>query len=58
MADSQNDMFMWRMIGAKGVERSVEAIARRMLVAKFAGIHATSLASVDIPSPSESIIHF
>ena len=56
MAGLQNDMLMWLMTEAKGVEKSIEGIARRMLVTNFAGIHATSLASVNIPSPS--IIYF
>ncbi|KAF8494612.1 cytochrome P450 [Russula emetica] len=43
--DKPNDMLMWLMTEAKGAERSVEGIARRMLVTNFAGIHATSLAS-------------
>jgi hypothetical protein len=49
MADSQNDMLMWLMSEAKGVERSLEGVARRLLVLNFAGIHTTSLASIDIP---------
>ena len=43
--DSQNDMLMWLMSEAKGVERSVEGLARRMLLVNFAAIHSTSLAS-------------
>jgi hypothetical protein len=38
MADLRNDMLMWLMTEAKGVERSSESIARRTLVANFAGI--------------------
>jgi hypothetical protein len=49
--DSQNDMLMWLMSEAKGVERSTEGLARRLLAINFASIHTTSLASVDIPSP-------
>ena len=50
--DSQDDMLMWLMSEAKGVERSVEGVARRLLFINFASIHTTSLASDDIPSPS------
>jgi hypothetical protein len=50
MAGSQNDMLMWLMSEAKGVERSVEGVARRLLFINFASIHTTSLASDDIPS--------
>ncbi|KAI0292786.1 cytochrome P450 [Russula brevipes] len=41
--DKPNDMLMWLMEEAKGVERSLEGLARRLLLANFAGIHATSL---------------
>jgi hypothetical protein len=54
-AGLQNDMLMWLMTEAKGVERSVEGLARRLLLANFTAIHTTSSASVDISSPS--IIH-
>jgi hypothetical protein len=50
MADLQNDLLMWLMTESKGVERSLEGFARRLLVANFAGIHTTALASA--PSPS------
>ena len=50
MADLQNDLLMNLMIEAKGVERSVEGFARRLLLANFAGIHTTALASVLSPS--------
>ena len=50
MADLQNDLLMWLMTDAKGVERSIGGWARRLLVANFAGIHTTALAST--PSPS------
>ena len=53
MADSQNDLLMWLMAEAKGVERSVEGLALRMLTIKFSAIHTTSMASV----PSPTIIH-
>jgi hypothetical protein len=38
----QNDMLMWLMSQAKGVERSLDGIARRLLVVNFAAIHTTS----------------
>jgi hypothetical protein len=40
---SQNDMLMWLMEEAKGVEKSLEGLARRLLVVNFAAIHSTSL---------------
>jgi hypothetical protein len=55
MAGLQNDLLMWLMTEAAGVERSVEGFARRLLVLNFAAIHTTSAVSVDIPYPS--IIH-
>ena len=48
----QNDMLMWLMSEAKGVERSIEGFARRLLVSNLAGIHSTSLASRARLSPS------
>ncbi|KAH9992075.1 cytochrome P450 [Russula vinacea] len=41
--DKPNDMLMWLMSEAKGVERSVEGLARRLLFINFASIHTTSL---------------
>jgi len=41
--DKPNDMLMWLMSEAKGVERSLEGVARRLLLINFASIHATSL---------------
>jgi hypothetical protein len=38
----QNDMLMWLMSEAKGVERSLEGLARRLLVVNFAAVHTTS----------------
>ncbi|KAF8463176.1 cytochrome P450 [Russula ochroleuca] len=40
--DKPNDLLMWHMSEAKGVERSVEGLARRLLVINFASIHSTS----------------
>jgi hypothetical protein len=51
LAESQNDALMWLMSEAKGVERSVEGLARRLLLFNFASIHTTYLASGNIPSP-------
>ncbi|KAI0277140.1 cytochrome P450 [Russula aff. rugulosa BPL654] len=41
--DMPNDMLMWLMSEAKGVERSIEGFARRLLVSNLAAIHSTSL---------------
>ncbi|KAI0248473.1 cytochrome P450 [Lactifluus subvellereus] len=41
--DAPNDMLMWLMSEAKGVEKSVEGLARRILLINFASIHTTSL---------------
>ncbi|KAH9992044.1 cytochrome P450 [Russula vinacea] len=49
--DKPNDLLMWLMDEAKGVERSAEGLARRLLTVNLASIHSTSLASCDIPSP-------
>ena len=49
--NSQNDMLMWLMSEAKGVERSVEGVARRLLLVNFAAIHTTSLASHGLQTP-------
>ena len=51
--DPQNDMLMWLMSEAKGVERSVEGVARRLLLVNFASIHSTSLASHELQSPPQ-----
>jgi len=51
LAESQNDALMWLMSEAKGVERSVEGLARRLLFFNLAGIHTTYLVSGNIPSP-------
>jgi len=40
--DMPNDMLTWLMGEAKGSERSVEGLARRLLVVNFAAIHTTS----------------
>jgi cytochrome P450 len=41
--DKPNDMLMWLMSEAKGVERSLEGFARRLLNINFAAIFTTSL---------------
>ena len=38
----QNDMLMWLMSEAKGVERSLDGLARRMLFIYLTSIHSTS----------------
>ncbi|KAH9975542.1 cytochrome P450 [Lactifluus volemus] len=38
-----NDMLMWLMSEAKGVERSLDGLARRLLLVNLAAIHTTSL---------------
>ena len=45
-------MLMWLMSEAKGIERSLEGLARRMLVINFAAIHTTSLVSHTNPDIS------
>ena len=56
---AQNDMLMWLMSEAKGVERSPEGLARRLLLVNFAAINATSLVRGVIPfrPPSGSHSH-
>ena len=39
---AQNDMLMWLMSEAKGVEKSLEGLTRRMLLVNFVSIHTTS----------------
>ncbi|KAI0254414.1 cytochrome P450 [Lactifluus subvellereus] len=41
--DKPNDMLMWLMSEAKGVEKSVDGLARRLLLVNFAAIHTTSI---------------
>ena len=48
-AEEQNDMLMWLMSEAKGVERSLEGVARRLLTVNFASIHTTSNVSHTYP---------
>lgn len=55
-ADLQNDMLMWLMNEAKGVERPLDALAIRMLAVNFASIHTTSIVSC-IVAP-QSARHF
>jgi len=44
-AEVQNDMLMWLMNEAKGVERSLGGVARRLLMVNFAAVHTTSTVS-------------
>ncbi len=44
-AEEQNDMLMWLMSEAKGVERSLAGVARRLLLGNFAALHTTSIVS-------------
>ena len=37
---------MWFMNEAKGIERSVEGLVRRMLLVNFSSIHTTSIVSI------------
>jgi len=41
--DKPNDMLMWLMSEAKGVERSVEGLAWRLFAVNLASIHSTTL---------------
>jgi len=36
-------MLMWLMNEAKGIEKSLDGVARRMLTVNFAAIHTTSI---------------
>ena len=55
-AGAQNDMLMWLISEAKGVEKSVEGLARRMLLINFASIYTTSLVSGIISESSELLV--
>ncbi|KAH9067784.1 cytochrome P450 [Lactarius vividus] len=46
--DKPNDMLMWFMSEARGVERSLEGLARRMLAVNFAAIHTTSITCTNV----------
>jgi len=46
--DEPNDMLMWLMNEAKGIEKSLDGVARRMLTVNFAAIHTTSLTFTQI----------
>jgi len=41
--DKPNDMLMWFMSQSRGVEKSLESLAQRLLVVNFVAIHTTSL---------------
>jgi hypothetical protein len=53
---SQNDMLMWLMSEAKGVEKSLEGVARRLLAVNFAAIHTTSQVSAMILVPPQPLL--
>ncbi|KAI0267017.1 cytochrome P450 [Gloeopeniophorella convolvens] len=44
--DRPNDFLMWLMSEAQGPERSLEGLARRMMLVNFASIHSTSLTTM------------
>jgi hypothetical protein len=39
---AQNDVLMWLMSEAKGVEKSLEGLTRRMLLVNFVSFHTTA----------------
>ena len=41
----QNDLLMWLMSESKGVERSLEGLARRLLIVNIAAIQSTAKVS-------------
>jgi cytochrome P450 len=41
--DRPDDILLWLMSEAKGAEKSLDGLARRMLAVNFAAIHTTSL---------------
>jgi hypothetical protein len=47
----QYDVLMWLMNEAKGVERSLEGLTRRILLINFASIHSTCLVGVTVHMP-------
>ena len=53
-AKLQNDMLMWLMSEARGVEKSLEGLARRLLTANFEAVHTTSQASNTLHSAMQS----
>ncbi|KAH9975533.1 cytochrome P450 [Lactifluus volemus] len=46
--DKPNDMLMWLMNEAKGVERSLDGLARRLLLINFTSIHTTSMTFIQV----------
>jgi hypothetical protein len=52
VAASQNDLLMWFMSETPKEERTVENLARRLLLINLAAIHSTSSVCDEIPSPS------
>ena len=47
---AQNDMLMWLMYEAKGAEKSLEGLARRLLMVNIVTIHSTYLVRTVNPS--------
>jgi len=43
-----DDMLMWLMSEAKGVERSLEGLARRLLIVSFSGIDTTAFTTTQV----------
>ena len=54
----QSDALMWLMDEAKGVERSLEGWARRLLMLNFSSIQTTSMVSGSMPISLASISLF
>ena len=49
-------MLMWLMSEAKGVEKSLEGVARRLLFLNFVAIHTTSSASDHHITPFHGVL--
>ena len=54
---AQSDMLMWLMSEAKGVERSLEGWARRLLNLDFTSVQTTSLVSLQRTPFLMSLFH-
>jgi hypothetical protein len=56
-AEKQNDMLMWLISEAKGVERSVEGLVRRFLQVNFAAtVSTTPVSYTNLQSPHGPLI--
>jgi hypothetical protein len=56
----QNDMLMWLMSEAKGVEKSLDGLARRMLFMNLASLHTTSRVRsriIQLRGPDYIVLH-